>query len=109
MQESAQDVLASLQPLLSQLPASDPVAQEVAEIATLVGEEQVTVSGSTVTDVLTRLLLRVPPGFAMTWMPAYDVLSHTSIMPGPGFSALQAMEAMHNLASTAIPCLCTPW
>ena len=61
LQESAQDVLTSLQPLLSQLPESDPVAQEVAAIANLVAEEQVTVSGSTVTDVLTRLLLRVIP------------------------------------------------
>ena len=66
VQESAEDVLATLQPLLSQLPASDPVAQEIATIADLVGEQQVTITGSSVTDVLTRLILRVRPCLDLT-------------------------------------------
>lgn len=59
VQASAEEVLSNLQPLLNELPSTNPVAQEVVSIANIVADQRLTISSSTLTDVLSRLILRV--------------------------------------------------
>ena len=75
VQASTQEVLSNLQPLLNELPSTNPVAQEVASISQIISEQQLDISSSTLTDVLTRLLLRV-----RHWPTA---CSHASICSKP--------------------------